>query len=50
VTGVVAAIVTGDRPGPIELAGIAAMLVGIGIVSVGGASAASAKEPARQTA
>ena len=40
VTGVVAAIVIGDRPAPVELAGIAAVLVGVGIVSV-----ASAPQP-----
>lgn len=50
VTGVIAGIVTGDRPAPIELAGIAALLVGIGIVSVGGASQPSAEGSARQTA
>lgn len=50
VTGIVAAIVTGERPGAVELAGIAAVLVGIGIVSVGGPSAPSAEEPGRQTA
>ena len=50
VTGVMAAIVIGDRPGPAELAGIAAMLVGIGIVSIRGASAPADEEPGRQTA
>jgi drug/metabolite transporter (DMT)-like permease len=50
VVGIVAAIVTGERPGGDELAGIAALLVGIGIVSVGGPSASRADEPARQTA
>ena len=38
VVGVVAGITTGDRPAPGELAGIAAMLLGIAIVSVGGAA------------
>jgi drug/metabolite transporter (DMT)-like permease len=50
VVGIVAAIVAGERPGGVELAGIAAMLVGIGLVSVGGPSAPSVEEPARQTA
>ncbi len=50
VVGMVAAIVTGDRPAPVALAGIAGVLVGIGIVSVGGASAPSAEEAAGQTA
>lgn len=36
VAGVVASIVSGDRPGPVELVGIAAMLLGMGIVSYGG--------------
>jgi probable blue pigment (indigoidine) exporter len=34
VTGVVAAILIGDRPAPVELVGIAVVLVGIGIASV----------------
>ena len=38
VVGVVAGIVTGDRPAPVELAGIVAVLVGMAIVSVRGAS------------
>lgn len=38
VVGVVAGVLTGDRPQPNELAGIAAVLAGIGLVSVGGAS------------
>ena len=38
VVGVVAGIVTGDRPGPAALAGIAAVLAGIGIVLLGGSS------------
>lgn len=50
VVGVVAAMVTGERPAPAELGGIAAVLVGIAIVSVGGAPAPSAQEPAGQTA
>jgi drug/metabolite transporter (DMT)-like permease len=49
VTGVVAAIVTGDRPGPVDLAGMAALLVGLAIVTFGGASSGP-EEPARQTA
>lgn len=36
VVGVVGGIVSGDRPAPAELVGIAALLVGMGIVSVGG--------------
>ena len=50
VVGIVAAIVTGDRPQPAELAAIAAVLAGIGIVSAGGASTPSVEEPAHQTA
>ena len=38
VTGVVVAIMTGDRPTPTSIAGIAALIVGIGIVSLGGSS------------
>ncbi|HEX7949575.1 MAG TPA: DMT family transporter [Candidatus Limnocylindrales bacterium] len=34
VVGVVSGILTGDRPQPIELAGIAAMLAGFGLISV----------------
>lgn len=49
VTGVVAAVLTGDRPAPVALAGIAAMLVGIGIISLGGSSQ-TAEDAARQTA
>jgi drug/metabolite transporter (DMT)-like permease len=45
VTGIVAAIISGDRLGPLELAGIAAMLVGIGIVTFGGAPALLTEEP-----
>lgn len=41
VFGVVAGIVTGDRPTPIELAGIVAVLVGMAIVSVRGTSTPS---------
>lgn len=48
VTGVVTAIVTGDRPAPVALAGIAAVLVGIGIVSLGGSSEPAEGGP-RQT-
>lgn len=36
VTGVIVGVATGDRPGAAELAGIAAMLIGIAIVSIGG--------------
>jgi drug/metabolite transporter (DMT)-like permease len=38
VTGVITAVFAGDRPAPVELAGIVAVLAGLGIVSVGGAS------------
>lgn len=37
VTGVVGGVATGDRPAPVTLVGIAALIVGIGVVSVGGA-------------
>lgn len=50
VVGIVAAIVAGERPGPAELSGIAAMLVGTGIVSVNGATAPAAGESARPPA
>ena len=50
VVGIVAAISTGDRPAPVELVGIAAMLVGIGFVSVSGATLQAGQEPARQQA
>jgi drug/metabolite transporter (DMT)-like permease len=49
VAGVAAAILTGDRPTPLELAGIVAMLAGIGIVSLAGApqpSESAARQPA----
>lgn len=49
VVGILAAIVTGERPGGVELAGIAALLVGIGLVSLGHPPAPSADESARQT-
>ena len=49
VTGVVAAVLIGDRPAPVALVGIAAVLVGIGIVSLGGSSQPS-EDAARQTA
>jgi drug/metabolite transporter (DMT)-like permease len=42
VVGVLAAVITGDRPTPVELAGITAVLAGIGVVSVGSASTSSA--------
>ena len=48
VTGFVAAIVTGDRPAPVALAGIAVVLVGIGIVSFGSRSEPT-EAAARQT-
>lgn len=48
VTGVAAAVMTGDRPAPVVLAGIAAVLVGIGILSLGGSSE-PAEGVARQT-
>ncbi len=38
VVGVVAGILTGDRPAPVELAGIVAVLLGIGVVSLRGSS------------
>ena len=38
VVGMVAGILTGDRPTPVELAGIVAVLVGIGLVSLRGSS------------
>lgn len=38
VTGVVVAIMTGDRPTPIVIVGIAALIAGIGIVSLGASS------------
>ena len=41
VVGVVAGIVTGDRPAPVELGGIVAVLVGMAIVSVRGTSTPS---------
>lgn len=39
VVGVTAGILAGDRPGQAELIGIVALLVGIGIASIGGSSA-----------
>lgn len=48
VVGVVSGIAVGDRPAAVELVGIVVLLVGIGIVSVGGAVTRSAD--ARQTA
>lgn len=50
VTGVAVSIVVGDRPEPAELAGIAAVLIGIGIISLGRASAPAAPGRARQPA
>lgn len=47
VVGVVAGILTGDRPAPVELVGMLAVLAGIGIVSLRGSST-QALEPARQ--
>lgn len=43
IVGVVAGMATGDRPGLESIAGIAAVLVGIAIVSIGGAPAPSAE-------
>ena len=40
-TGVAAGILTGDRPTPLDLAGIAALLVGIALVSAAGAGSAA---------
>ncbi|MBF6606316.1 MAG: DMT family transporter [Chloroflexi bacterium] len=45
VVGVIAAIVTGDRPAPVGLAGIAVVLVGLAIVSVGGSTAPASADP-----
>lgn len=50
VVGVTAGIVTGDRPGQAELVGIAALLAGIGIASLDGATAPSVERPERQAA
>lgn len=50
VTGVLAGVVTGDRLLPVELPGIAAVLVGLATVPVGGASPASVERSARPTA
>jgi len=49
VTGVVAAIVTGARPAPLELVGIAVVLIGIAIASLASTSE-SAGRPNAQTA
>lgn len=49
VVGITAGIAIGDRPGPVAIAGIVAMIVGIGIVSFGGSSQPS-EGAARQTA
>ena len=46
VGGLVAGIVTGDRPAPVELAGILAVLVGIGFATVSGPSAPVEARPA----
>ncbi|MBI3747724.1 MAG: DMT family transporter [Chloroflexi bacterium] len=50
VTGVAISIVVGDRPEPAELAGIAAVLIGIGIISFGRASTPAVPGRARQPA
>lgn len=45
VVGIAAAIATGERPAPEELAGIVGVLLGIGIVSLGGPTAPSPRQP-----
>lgn len=50
VAGVVASIATGDRPAPVELTGIAAVLLGLAIVLVGGRAAKRTEEAVRQGA
>jgi drug/metabolite transporter (DMT)-like permease len=50
VVGVVASIATGDRPAPVELTGIAAVLLGLAIVLVGGRAAKRTEEAVRQGA
>ena len=50
VVGIVAGIVTGDRPAPVAVIGIAGVLLGLGIVSLGGVSRAGRERRARQTA
>lgn len=49
VTGVVVAIMTGDRPAPVAIVGIATLIVGIGIVSLGATSESSHSAPPRST-
>ena len=41
VVGVTAGIISGDRPGQAELVGIVVLIVGIGMISLGGASAST---------
>ena len=48
--GITAGIVTGERPGQAELAGIVVLLTGIGIASFGGASTTAVERPERQAA
>ena len=43
VVGVVAGILTGDRPSPADLAGIAAVLAGMGVISLSPSASAVAK-------
>lgn len=50
VVGIVAAIIAGDRPARVALVGIAAVLVGLGVVSVGRGSSPRVVEPARPAA
>ena len=45
VVGVVSGILTGGRPEPIVLVGITAVLAGIGLVSVRGASSSPVAAP-----
>lgn len=49
VVGIAAAMATGERPAPEELAGIVGVLLGIGIVSLGGPTAPSPRRPPRTT-
>lgn len=50
VVGIVAGIVTGDRPAPVAVIGIAGVLLGLGIVSLGGVSKPGRDGRAAQTA
>jgi drug/metabolite transporter (DMT)-like permease len=49
VVGIAAAIVAGERPEPVALAGIAVMLVGLGIVSLGDPTVPSPRHAPRTT-